>query len=96
MLCLCGIQIQRSYVCNISCGFICQVMIYKYMTYHVVLFIKENRLENRFDQRDQKAPTIKSLQWANLNRESQAKSHQESKADQIATSKSNHPENKVE
>ena len=45
-------------------------MVHKYVTDHAVLFIEENCLENRANQKNQRVPKKKSLQQANLTRES--------------------------
>lgn len=66
------------------------------MTYHVVLFTKNNCSENKADQKNQKTLTGKSVQQADLTKESQAKSHQENKTDQIALTRESYSKNKAD
>ena len=65
-------------------------MVDKHVTYHVVLFTKENHPKNRADQKHPSALTRKSLQQADLTRKSQAETYQESIADQTALTKKSH------
>lgn len=71
-------------------------MIYKYVTYHIVLFIKGNYRENTANQRDKRASIEKSLQRADLTKKSQVKSYQKNKINQKALIKESYLDSKAD